>query len=286
VNRFAIRWIEETSSSSLNLAHKLHSIVMIIITGDRRSGTSVWMQILQGGGFQILGEMFPAHWKDLMEQANPKGFYESTLVQGINYHTNPDPNSGAWIPPDKVTRVGVKIFADGLVKTDYAYITNVIFTIRKWQECAASQVRMDEIRTKSSAPDGIEPNAERAQELPPGFRWWQANFSIIKDTRTRRYPAAVFSYAALLENPEKIIGAAFKWLGGGNAAAAVSVVEQSLRTQKNIRLPNIDHDYSEVFDEFYNTLHSNQQITPAFYAKLVETDKKISQEIRAILASK
>lgn len=242
------------------------------------------MQILKQGGFQILGEQFPAHWKNLIEKANPKGFYESTLVQGINYHTNPDPRSGAWLPPQEVTDVGVKIFADGLVKTDYGYITKVIFTIRNWQECEASQRRMDEIKSADPELADADPNARRAALLPAGFTWWKANFSIVRDMQTRRYPAAALAYAELLENPEKIIGAAFEWLGGGDVQSAVGAVESSLQTQKDITLVAVNHDYGAVFDELYDTLVKDQHVTPGFYRKLLETDSRITQEIDAILS--
>jgi len=242
------------------------------------------MQILEKGGFQILGEKFPAHWQNRIEKANPKGFYESTLVQGINYHTNPDPRSGSWIPPQKVTNFGVKIFADGLIKTDYAYITKVIFTIRKWQDCEASQKRMDEINGDHSELADADPNRQRAARLPAGFSWWKANFSLLRDMQTRRCPVAAFSYAALLENPERIISAAFEWLGSGDVSAAVSAVDQSLQTQKETALPAVEHDYGEVFGELYDTLCTQQHIAPAFFQRLVETDRKITQEINAILA--
>ena len=257
---------------------------MIIVTGTRRSGTSVWMQILKKGGFRILGERFPANWKDLVEKANPKGFYESTLVQGINYHTNPDPRSGALMPPQDVLDVGVKIFADGLVKTDYAYITKVIFSVRDWQECEASQERMDEIKGSNPELADADPNSLRAARLPAGYTWWKANFSIVRDMQTRRYPAAAFSYAALLEDPEKIISAAFAWLGGGDVQGAVTAVDRSLQTQRGVALADIDHDYAAVFDELYDCLVVNQHITPAFYQKLAATDRRITEEINAILA--
>lgn len=251
---------------------------MIIVTGTRRSGTAVWMQILEKGGFQVLGEELPAHWKNLIKKANPRGFYESTLVQGINYHTNPDPRSGAWIPPQKVTDYGVKIFADGLVKTDYGYITKVIYTIRKWQECEASQKRMDEIKGGNRELADADPNGQRAARLPVGFTWWKANFSLIRDMQTRRYPTAAFSYAALLENPEKTISAAFEWLGAGDVNGAVGAVEQSLRTQKEIP-SDVEHGYGDTFDELYDSLCRQRQVTPAFFQRLVETDSRIMQEM-------
>ena len=242
------------------------------------------MQILEQGGIQILGERFPANWKSFMEEANPKGFYESKLVQGINFQTNPDPKSGAWIPPHKVTDIGIKIFADGIVKTDFSYITNVIYTVREWRECEASRQRMEGIKLGAPGAANLDENSEVWAKLPVGFAWWKANFSLVKDMRTRRYPVAAFSYAALLEDPEKLIKSAFEWLGRGDANAAANAVDRSLRTQKDVSLSNLGHDYVGIFDELYDALQANQMISPAFYAKLAETDTKITQDINAILA--
>ncbi len=252
---------------------------MIIVTGTRRSGTSAWMQILAAGGFRILGDKFPAHWKGLIKDANPRGFFETTLVQGINHETNPDPRSGAWLPPDKVADFGVKIFADGLVKTDYAYIDKVIFTIRDWAECEASQQRLDKIRDANSAPDSDAANDRRTEYLPIGFAWWKANFSLLRDMRTRQYPTAGFSFAALLQDPQQTIEAAFGWLGAGNVDDALRVVERGLRTQDAVSPGDVGHRHGDVFDELYDTLANNRQVSPAFFQKLEQTDAQISREI-------
>ena len=143
---------------------------------------------------------------------------------------------------------------------------------------------MDEIRAGRPGAAGVDPNAELAARLPAGFTWWKANFSLIRDMRTRCYPTVVFSYAALLEDPDRIISAGFEWLGRGEASAAFDAVERSLQTQKDVSSPDIGHDYGGLFDERYDVLHGNQQISPAFYEKLVETDNKITQDISAILA--
>lgn len=269
-----------------NVATTVDLAPMIIVTGTRRSGTSLWMQILQQGGFRILGEKFPAHWKQHVEKANARGFFESTLVQGINYHTNPDPRSGAWIPPDKSADIAVKIFADGLVKTDYSYISRVVCSIRGWQECEASQSRMDEIIGRSMGSSDEKSDDAKAVQLPPGYSWWKAYFSLVRDMQTRRYPAAVFSYAGLLEKPEQTIAAAFEWLGGGNIAAAAGAVDSSMRTQSDIVIPDVGHDYGAVFDELHDVLSNHQQISPAFFQKLEETDRKISAHIDALQVNK
>lgn len=259
---------------------------MIIVTGTRRSGTSAWMQILEKGGFQVLGDAFPAHWREMLKAANPKGFYESTLVQGINYKTNPDPKSGAWLPPDKVTQIAVKIFADGLVKTDFAYIDKVIFTIRRWQDCEASQQRLNAIKSKLPETNGADINTHRASRLPSGYLWWKANFSLVRDIRTRGYPVAAVTYEALLANPEKVVGTVFKWLGAGDAVAAASAVDKSLQTQSRVRGENIDHAFDEVFDELYDTLCRKQEITAALYARWLDVDRRIDADIDERLSGK
>jgi hypothetical protein len=259
-------------------------VAMIIVTGTRRSGTSAWMQILEKGGFQVLGDAFPPTWRNHLEAANPRGFYESTLVQGINYKTNPDPKSGMWLPPDKVTQVAVKIFADGLVKTDFAYIGRVIFTIRRWQDCEASQIRLDEIKSKHPETDFSDINAQRAARLPKGYLWWKANFSLVRDMRTRGYPVAAVSYETLLADPEKVVESVFKWLGAGNPVVAATAVEQSLQTQSQVEHLSVDHDLNDVFDELYRVLDRNQKITAELYKRWLDVDRRIDLDINERLS--
>ena len=56
---------------------------MIIVTGTKRSGTSMWMQLLHAGGVQIVGEAFSRDWADTIRDANPNGFSESPYRRGI-----------------------------------------------------------------------------------------------------------------------------------------------------------------------------------------------------------
>ena len=68
---------------------------MLIVTGTKRSGTSMWMQILIAA---------PANWGNTIRDANPSGFYESLLRQGIYWRTNPHPRTGAYFFPEQVER--------------------------------------------------------------------------------------------------------------------------------------------------------------------------------------
>lgn len=257
---------------------------MIIVTGSRRSGTSLWMQILKQGGFPVFGKPFPANWK-MIEGENHQGYYESQLVEGINYKTNPDPRSGAWVPPQQVEGYAVKIFADGLVKTDYAYISKAILTIRNWQDCEASLQRFKSLMSEQNELVTIGASNQYYMQLPPGYAWWKSNFSVLQDMMVRRYPTTLCSYENLLADPEKVISQVFNWLGDGNASEAISAVDQSMQTQKNTTLTHVNHEYTGIFDELYHTLNNNIKISQAFYDQMLAVNKKITAELDEILPS-
>lgn len=75
---------------------------MIIVTGTKRSGTSLWMQLLMAAGFVPFGEAFPAQWSESIKDANPEGFFESSFRHGIYYATNPNPQTGVYVFPEQV----------------------------------------------------------------------------------------------------------------------------------------------------------------------------------------
>ena len=67
---------------------------MIFVTGTKRSGTSMWMQILIEAGFPYIGEPYPRNWVKSIQEANKEGFYESSLRKGVYHQTNPNPKTG------------------------------------------------------------------------------------------------------------------------------------------------------------------------------------------------
>ena len=115
---------------------------MIVVTGTKRAGTSMWMQILVAAGFPHVGTPFPGNWGESIRDANPAGFYESLLRQGVFHATNPDPRTGRFVRPSQVERHVVKVFVPGLVRTDFGYIGRVLATMRPWREYVASLRRL------------------------------------------------------------------------------------------------------------------------------------------------
>lgn len=251
---------------------------MIIVTGTKRSGTSMWMQILIAAGFPPFGEKFPGEWQKTLKQANPSGFYESMLRHGIYYRTNPHPRTGAYFFPEQVERHVVKVFIPGLVRSDRAYIGKVVATMREWREYESSVERLWTIEDEQRKEKN--PDLPRPARMPGALEWWTENFALMRDIAIRRFPVHVQSYDGLLEDPEKVITKTIEWLGDGDAAAAIAAVRPENRTQQRPESDSIDAAFAEVFDELYDTVHQGKGLTRALIEQLNRTNEQLLPQIR------
>jgi len=236
----------------------------------------MWLQILIAAGFPAFGEAFPRRWESTIKDANPDGFYESTLRHGIYYRTNPHPRTGAYFFPEQVANHVVKVFIPGLIRTDRAFIGKVIATVRPWREYEASIQRLYAMEDGNRDEKSPEP----PPRMPPALEWWAENFGLIRDIATRRYPVHVQSYDGLLEEPERVVRAALKWLGRGDADKAVQAVKPEHRTQRLPESDTVEPAISTVFDRLYDTIHGGGGLTHDFIATLNETNEKLSPEIQ------
>jgi hypothetical protein len=203
---------------------------MIIVTGTKRSGTSMWMQILSAAGLPLFGEAFPRNWGDTLRDANPEGFYESILRRGIYWRTNPHPKTGAYFFPEQVQQHAVKVFIPGLVRTDRAYIGRVIASVRPWREYVRSLRRLWAMEDKARAEK--KPQLEPPVRPSAALEWWAENYMLLRDVAIRRYPVHLQSYDGLLEDPAAVLERTFGWLGHGDAGAALAAVKPQRRTQQ------------------------------------------------------
>jgi hypothetical protein len=248
---------------------------MIIVTGTKRSGTSMWMQILTSAGFPAFGEAFPGRWGDTIRDANPSGFYESILRRGIYYRTNPHPTTGDYFFPEQVARHVVKVFIPGLVRSDRAFIGKVVATMRPWREYEASLGRLWAMEDEKRPPDFPVP-----PRLAAHHEWWAENFALIRDVATRRYAVNVQSYDSLLADPPRVIRETLGWLGEGDAEAAIAAVKPEHRTQHDITSDSFAPEVAEICDELYAYIHERRALTSAFIAKLNDTDRALQPELR------
>ena len=256
---------------------------MLIVTGTKRSGTSLWMQIMIEAGFPYIGTPYMADWEKTIKSANPNGFFESPLRKGIFYATNPDPKTGTYLKPAEFRRHAVKVFIPGLVRTDLAYIDRVVATIRPWREYVHSLRRLHHIEDDyfaSVTPHPKDPLTPliRAQlkrgPIHPALEWWSENFSLIHNYAIRGYAFNLVSYSKLLESPDTIIPPVLRWAGGENIDKAVAIVNPKMRTQAQPAVDDIDlpQDILDTFDEFHGYFYEQKPLTGPFSNRLNEVD--------------
>ena len=261
---------------------------MIIVTGTKRSGTSMWMQILRAAGYATIGEAFPRDWERTIRAANAEGFYESPLRSGVYYATNPNPRTGVYLSPGETRKSAVKVFVPGLVRSDMAFIDRVIATMRSVREYVHSLERLYAMERQSKAQLARERRREplpAIEHMQPGLEWWNDNYRLLCDALIRRYPLHMVSYASVLAKPEKVVSETLAWVGGGQIESAVSSVREHLRTQREDELPRgasgLHPSIEEVCDELYARVHEQRPLDAAFIERLNSTHEKLEPAIKA-----
>ena len=265
---------------------------MILVTGTKRSGTSMWMQILTEAGFPYIGKSFLGSWEDSIKEANPRGFFESPLRKGVYFATNPNPKDGRYIHPAAVQKHVLKVFIPGLVRTDFAFIQRVVATIRPWREYCHSIRRLysieDEyLKTREKKEGEPLPPLEMARlrrpPMHPALEWWRENYDLIRDFATRRYAFNLVSYQKLLDDPQGVIEPVLNWCGAPEIQKGIDAVEPKLNTQKNIKnvedAPLTD-EYETIFDEFHDFFYRQDPLSGAFISKLNDLDEVLSPMIK------
>jgi hypothetical protein len=256
---------------------------MIIVTGTKRSGTSMWMQILAAAGLEVIGERFPRHWGEHLSAANPDGFYESELIAGIYFRTNPHPLTGVFLFPDQTIHHAVKVFIPGLIRSDLAFLDRVIASVRSWRAFARSRERLRTL-VRASAGEAAGETAEEGRSLPPGLEWWSENFALVRDIATRRYAAHVLSYDSLLADPERVIHEVVQWLGVGDAKRACAVVHRDKprdgsgageQSDGEVDSTGLEPRHIAVFDELYESIDRGRPLTQALIDRLNLTDREL-----------
>lgn len=261
---------------------------MIIVTGTKRSGTSMWMQLMKAAGFPPIGDAFPRNWENTIKDANPGGFWESELRRGIFYKTNPDPKTGTYLFPEQTIRHAVKVFIPGLIKTDRAFIGKVVATVRPWRQYLNSVNRLYAIEreaqeaARKKSTDALPPSVF----MSPVIEWWVENFSLISDIVTRRYPFYMVAYDSVLSAPEETLHSVFEWLGDGDVEAAIREVSPALRTQSDDRESGPCTDESEldpeliaVFDDLYDLVLKQAPLEQAFVDRLNQANEALGPKI-------
>jgi hypothetical protein len=250
---------------------------MIIVTGTKRSGTSMWMQILTAAGLPAFGEAFPRNWDQTLKDANPDGFYESILRQGIYHRTNPHPQTGEFFHPSQVQRHVVKVFIPGLVRTDLAYVGKVVATMRHWREYQRSLERLYRMEDEQRKPDAPAP-----ERMPPWLEWWEENFALMREILVRRHSIHVQSYDGLLADPTAVVTKVIEWLGDPelDVAAAIAAVRPGNRTQHRPEVEGVPAAVATVFDELYQSIDEHHGLGRSLMEQLNVTQRELAPQVQ------
>ncbi|MCB9792700.1 MAG: hypothetical protein H6741_08205 [Alphaproteobacteria bacterium] len=243
---------------------------MIVVTGTKRAGTSLWMQVLRAAGLPVIGEAFPPPIAALRE-ANPRGFYESRLISGVYYRTNPDPETGLYLHPEATRRHAVKVFIPGLVRSDLSFLDHVIATLRPWREYVGSMLRMRDIQ-RASRPEGPEGSSPEALAMD----WWAQVYALIRDASTRRYPLTLVSYERLLRDPEREVAEVLAEIGEGALSPAVQAVRPELRRALPAA-PALDPETVAVFDAVYAAVDARRALEPALLESMNALQRRLKE---------
>jgi hypothetical protein len=133
--------------------------------------------------------------------------------------------------------------------------------------------------------------------MSPIIEWWVENFSLFSDIVTRRYPFYMVAYDSVLDAPEETLRSVFRWLGDGDAEAAIQQVEPELRTQKQETQTEVSDEENslgpevvEVFDALYDLVLKQTPLEQAFVDRLnqanVALGPRIEEAVKTVAAAR
>lgn len=246
---------------------------MIFVSGTKRSGTSMWMQVLRAAGIPVLGEAFPRNWgKAPLRNANPDGFYESILRQGVYFATNPHPVTGKYFMPEDVEGYAVKVFIPGVIRSERAYITHLVANVRSWRAYESSVERLWDLENEG------RPNVDPGDivRFPAALEWWMENFALVRDISLRKLPFRMQTYDDVLARPGPIIASVLQWIGQGDVDAAVAAVKPENRTQvDNGESASVEPELAKVFDDLYGAIAEGKGFSGALLRTLNATNQSL-----------
>lgn len=259
---------------------------MFLVSGTKRSGTSMWMQAFVAAGVDVIGHAFPKTWGEgALRDANPDGFFESIYRDGIFFATNPHPGTGEFLRAEQTRARVVKVFVTGVVRTELAFIGGVVANVRAWRDYEASVNRLWALEDRQRAVEA--PNEPAPMRVPGALEWWAENFALVRDRHQRGYPLVMQTYEQVLAEPERFVRRAldvFAEQSGmqGDVEAAVAAIKPSARTQKAQTSDSVEPRIAQVFDDFYGAIESGTPLEGALLKTLVKTDRELLPQVNDI----
>ena len=253
---------------------------MLFVSGTKRSGTSMWMQVLRAAGLPVLGEAFPRGWDKTIKDANPDGFFESLYRDGVYWRTNPHPTTGRYLFEKEVRGYGCKVFVPGVIRTELAFIERVIANVREWREYESSLARL-----KAMEDGKRNPRLPELVAMPAALEWWMENFALVRDLSIRRYPHCLSTYSQVLADPAPFVRRALEGVEGVegvNLDAAVSAIKPESQTQSEGESETVEPKLAKVFDDLYAAVEAGKGFSSALLSTLNETNRSLLPRLHEI----
>ncbi|MBX7082589.1 MAG: hypothetical protein K1X88_25515 [Nannocystaceae bacterium] len=256
---------------------------MFLVSGTKRSGTSMWMQAFVAANVEVIGQAFPKRWGDgALREANPDGFYESIYRDGVFFGTNPHPDTGEYVRPEATRDRVVKVFVPGVVRTELGFIGGVVANVRRWRDYEASVARLWALEDRQRATES--PDEPAPPRLPGALEWWAENFSLLRDHNQRGYPLVIQTYEQVLAQPERYVRRALAaWCEHSGRScdveAAVAAIKPAARTQSVAQSEGVEPRIAQVFDDLYDAIERGITIDGALLRTLVATQRELYPQV-------
>lgn len=209
---------------------------MILVSGAKRTGTSLMMQLLEKAGFNVLGEKFPALWKGRNSHKNKEGYYESKFVdEGVRFSNCPFTPLGAELH-------AVKVFAHAISETDSQYIFKIILMVRDWREQEESYQRL------------LQTNKGPEVNYKPGYYYFYEYNEFFATLMRRNLPTIVVDYNDLLTNTKVNLGNLRGFLGVGRFDVASKQIKKKLKTVQENKTKYDNIPFHNFLDRYYQAI--------------------------------
>lgn len=272
---------------------------MVVVTGTKRSGTSMWMRALIEAGLPHIGEPFPARWGESIRDANPHGFHESRLRAGVFFGTNPDPTTGEYLTSEATVHHVVKVFIPGVVRTERAYLHRVVATMRHWRTYARSIEALyarEEAWLAEHPPEGstseqaVARARARRAPVPAPIEWFFENYELIRDFAVRRYPIHFSTYERTVSDPEAVFGPVLAWIGQGDPARAAAAVDRPLSRSGELSAvaseDAVEPADAQLFDDLHAAIHETSSVPRGLAEPLNEAWNRLGERYRRVEAAR
>jgi hypothetical protein len=187
---------------------------LIVVSGEARSGTSMMMLIIKRLGFKIAGAKT---FEESVPGFNPSGIWE---VWGT-------PNTGLTKVVDADV---IKIMTKGLVQSDPALITKIVYCIRDPREVIVSQRGQRGYKNDEHNWDAYLVNMANLFDNVSSTDWNQIH---------------VVDYADMMKAPTIVVGSLALFLGVPPTTEAVLTPDPKYYRSKKHKIP--DNEYARAY---------------------------------------